>query len=58
MIPRPAYDKLSAPGVQHLRDKIDPMIERGQAMLRTISTDSETHSLYYQMNQEPGEGHK
>lgn len=58
VIPRPVYDEFSAPGVQHLRDKIDLMIQRGQAMLWSISTDSETYSLYFQMTQEPGEGRK
>jgi len=58
VIPRPVYEELSAPGVKHLRDKIDLMIERGQAVLRTISTDSKTYNLYFQMTQEPGEGHK
>lgn len=58
VIPQPVYEELSVPGVLHLKEKIDLMIQRGQAVLQTISTDSETYSLYYQMTQEPGAGHK
>lgn len=58
VIPRPVYDELSVPGVQHLRDKLDALIKGGQAKLRTISTDSDTYRLYYQLTQEPSEGHR
>ena len=58
VIPQPVYDELSAPGIKHLRARIDLMIEQGQAVLRTISTASETYSLYYQMTQEPRQGYK
>lgn len=58
VIPQPVYDELSVPGIQHLKTRIDLMIQQGQAVLRTISTNSETYRLYFQMTQEPEEGYK
>jgi len=57
VIPKPVYDELSYPGVQHLKKRIDKMVSLGQASIMTISTDSKAYSIYREMTQEPKKSH-
>ncbi len=58
VIPKPTYDELSFPNTPHLKQRIDYLIDNGQARLATISVDSETYNLYRKLTTFPDEGHK
>lgn len=58
VIPKPVYDELSVPGIEHIKRRIDAMIANNEVELRAIDTDSPIYDLYYTMTQEPTDGHK
>ena len=57
IIPKPVYDELSFPGVQHLKQRIDQMVAAGQARIMTIQADSSTYALFLEMTQKPKKPH-
>lgn len=57
VIPKPVYEELSYPSVDHLKKRIDALLASGMAILETISTDTETFALYYQLTNAPKAGH-
>ncbi|WP_142414184.1 hypothetical protein [Hathewaya massiliensis] len=58
VIPKPAYDELSYPTTPHLKQRIDFLINNGQASLETINVGSETYALYQKLTTTPDKGHK
>ncbi len=58
IIPKPVYDELSYPGVNHLKARVDTLLSSGQASLEGILTDSEAYLLYYQLAYKPNSGNK
>ena len=58
VIPKPVYDELSVPGVPHLKNRVDQMIAAGEAVIRSIETNTPTYDMYYSMTQDPTEGHR
>lgn len=58
VIPKPAYDELSYPTTPHLKQRIDYLLNNGQASLATINVGSETYALYQKLTTSPDEGHK
>lgn len=57
VIPKPVYDELSNPGISHLKARVDSLLSSHQAQLESISTDTETYALYYQLTSNPQNGH-
>jgi predicted nucleic acid-binding protein len=41
----------------HLKVRVDKLLLVGQARLETISTDTQTYKLYYQLSSAPATGH-
>lgn len=57
-IPRQVYKELSAPTISHLKERIDQLIENGQAKIIDIYIDTEAYSIYRQMTEEPKGNHR
>lgn len=57
VIPKPVYDELSSPGIAHLKARVDVLISAKQVKLESISSDTETYAIYYQLTSEPKVGH-
>lgn len=57
VIPKPVYDELSYPGIAHLKARIDTLLVAGQAHIESITTNTETYNLYYQLTVKPKSGH-
>lgn len=49
VIPKPAYDELSYPTTPQLKQRIDTLISNNQAVVETISIDSDTYDLYQKL---------
>lgn len=58
VIPKPTYDELSYPGTPHLKQRIDTLIDSGQASLVPINVGSETYTLYQKLTTPSDDGHK
>ena len=57
VIPKPVYDELAYPTTPQLKQRIDSLISNRQAVLETISVDSDTYNLYQKLTTAPDEGH-
>jgi hypothetical protein len=57
VIPKPAYDELAYPTTPQLKQRIDSLISKNQAVLETISVDSDTYDLYQKLTTAPDDGH-
>lgn len=58
VLPKQVYDELSHPGVRHLKNRIDVMLQSGQARLLSIEIESEAYELYCKLTAAPDEGFK
>ncbi|MBN1637240.1 MAG: hypothetical protein JW920_12030 [Deltaproteobacteria bacterium] len=57
VIPKQVYDELSAPGVAHLKAKVDVLLSHKQASIVKIDVGTELYDLYYQLTVNPDSGH-
>ncbi len=57
IIPTQVYDELSVPSVPHLKNRIDIMIANGDAIKKSIQTDTEEYKLYRKLTESPDPGH-
>lgn len=58
VIPQPVYNELSFPGIQHLKMRVDSMINNGDVEIRHIQTNTEAYDFYFKMTQNPDINHK
>lgn len=61
VIPGQVYTELSHPGLNHLkgmRAQIDILVQRGDAVVKSIIVGSKTYALYHKLTQNPAPGHK
>lgn len=58
VIPKPVYDEISYPGVQHLKNRIDTLLSHKQAFIEVISVKSESFALYQQLTLSPKKNQK
>jgi predicted nucleic acid-binding protein len=58
VIPKPVYDEISYPGVQHLKNRIDTLLSNKQAFIEVISVKSESFALYQQLTLSPKKNHR
>jgi predicted nucleic acid-binding protein len=56
-IPKQVYDELSAPGVAHLKAKVDSLLNGNQVSLAEIEVGTDIYALYYKLAVEPDAGH-
>ena len=56
IIPKPVYDEISCPSVQHLKLRVDSLVSNKLAKIKTILTGTEAFNLYYQLTVLPGYG--
>jgi len=54
IIPKPVYDEISCPSVQHLKLRVDSLVSNKLAKIETILTGTEVFNLYYQLTVLPG----
>lgn len=57
IIPAQVYDELSIPSVPHLKSRIDIMLANGEAVIKTILTDTEEYKIYKKLTKTPDPGH-
>jgi len=57
VIPKQVYNELSAPGVSHLKARVDALLADNQVFLAEINVGTEEYDLYYQLTVEPDVGH-
>jgi len=57
VIPKQVYDELSAPGVAHLKAKVDVLLTNKQVSITEIVVGTELFDLYYQLTVKPDVGH-
>lgn len=55
-IPKQVYNELSAPGIAHLKAKVDILLANKQVSLTEIAVGTEVFDLYYQLTEEPEAG--
>jgi len=58
VIPKATYDELSYPTISHLKNKIDQLINNGQAVVQTIEIDTEAFVLFHKFTTNPNPGFK
>lgn len=61
IIPKEVYDELSHPSVNRLKalkQQVDLMIQKGEAVIETITVGTPTYKLYRQLTNKPEPGHK
>jgi predicted nucleic acid-binding protein len=56
-IPRQVYNELSAPGIEHLKKRLDLLIGNGDASVLPIMTDTPAYDLYIKLTSAPDAGH-
>lgn len=57
VIPKPVYDELAYPTTPQLKERIDFLVSSNQAVLETISIDSDTYDLYQKLTKSSDKGH-
>lgn len=57
-IPRQSYDEISLPNVRHLKERIDYLINNGEAEIVDFDTDTEAYAIYRQLTEAPQNGHR
>lgn len=58
IIPQQTYTELSYPYAPHLKQRIDVLIDMGDAKIMDILTESNDYDLYLQMTNNPQNGYK
>ena len=58
MIPRHVYIELSYPRVDHLRQRVDMLLNSGDAVQVSIELGTEAYSIYRKLTSAPDPGHK
>lgn len=57
IIPAQVYEELSIPSIPHLKNRIDSMINSGDASIKHILTNTEEYELYRKLSDSPDKGH-
>lgn len=57
IIPKPVYDELSNPYTPHLKERVDRLVNAGDARVEAIDTGTDDYALYYQLISSPEAGH-
>lgn len=57
IIPKQVYDELSAPGIAHLKSRIDALLTSGQVSIANIEVGTEAYDLYFDLTVSPTSGH-
>lgn len=58
IIPKQAYNELSCPATPHLKQRIDILVNSGDAQIYDMDIDSEEYKLFIQMTTNPDDGYK
>lgn len=58
IIPKQVYTELSRPNMPHLKQRLDVLINTGDAKIMDILTESNDYNLYLQMTNNPQNGYK
>lgn len=57
IIPAEVYAELSNPAIPHLKNRVDLMIQSGDAKVESISNDSKEYEIYRKLTTSPDPGH-
>ena len=57
IIPKQVYDELSNPSIQHLKQKLDALINAGEASVMQIDIESDAYNIYLELTSHPQNGH-
>lgn len=58
IIPKASYDELSYPGIKHLKQRIDLLIQSKHASIKTIEVGTDEYNMYYNLMYNPDGNHK
>lgn len=58
MIPMHVYIELSSPGVDHLRRRVDVLLNSGDAVKISIESGTKAYTIYRKLTSAPDAGHK
>ena len=58
IIPKAVYDELSYPTTPQLKERIDQLVQSGDANLETIDLETDEFVLYHKLTNSPDKGHK
>lgn len=57
VITEEVYSELSIPSISHLKNRVDKMVENGDARIESISVGTDEYKLYLQLTRNPLPGH-
>jgi len=58
VIPKPVYTELDRPSIPHLKARVDALVAANLVTIQEITVGSEEYKTYYQLTEEPAQGHK
>lgn len=58
VIPKPVYTELDRPSISHLKARVDALVAANLVTIQEIAVGSDEYETYYQLTEEPTQGHK
>lgn len=58
IIPKQVYNELSYPGTPHLKQRVDNLVQAGEAQILDMDIDSEEYKTFLELTQNPSPGHR